>query len=529
MTRLRKRWHLILFVSHLVFSVQFLTDAQAQRNDQAKGENSLKDFRGVVPEQLLVPVVIEKNVESNGISELARLDGLIRRVEPGDTEERIWDIADGVTPVPSRDAFPLLHEIADKNRQYIEQLESISHLTYIPQLEMGAGPKGFFSALHLRDAARLEITLLLEEGETAEATTLCLACFRIGDKLMQSNGNLNCVKEGYEFQRTSLIAAAQLFINERVSAKAAEQLFQVVNEGIARPFSLEARLCHDFQFYHQPWLASLPRGDDLKQAIDAQLEYMVPEDASPEHRKRVTTELEKRRKPILEMLDSHKEAYNWEATVRLLAKSYESELTQGYPAPEETEKTEDGEVSVWPREISLNPLSTFGGYFGKSFEMPDEAKLAQAKRQLAGVTNPFGKHLIRGLGPDPSARIYRAYILDLSLRSTQLGTQLFRLRRGQLPESLAQVVDDGIIESVPIDPYGGHLKYDATKKIIWSIGPNRINELGKFEPDDARFLNWMRSSFNLEHLGPKLPESAGPKPDDKAIRVLVPGDRPSRE
>jgi len=52
-------------------------------------------------------------------------------------------------------------------------------------------------------------------------------------------------------------------------------------------------------------------------------------------------------------------------------------------------------------------------------------------------------------------------------------------RDGKLPASLATLVQTGLLAAVPIDPFDGRsLRYDATRRLLWSIGRNEVDDHG---------------------------------------------------
>ncbi|MGV3614940.1 MAG: hypothetical protein ACO1SV_06355 [Fimbriimonas sp.] len=97
--------------------------------------------------------------------------------------------------------------------------------------------------------------------------------------------------------------------------------------------------------------------------------------------------------------------------------------------------------------------------------------------ELGRVPNTLGRAI---LSTHPANR---AWILDYqSIRTareglrTLIGLQRFRLKVGRRAASLAEVVESGILPSLPSDPLGsGSLRYDSKKGRLWSVGWDGID------------------------------------------------------
>ncbi len=105
-------------------------------------------------------------------------------------------------------------------------------------------------------------------------------------------------------------------------------------------------------------------------------------------------------------------------------------------------------------------------------------------RELVGpVKNPFGR-LVTGLlvAADYAAldRCFRT-LADRETTKTVLALRLYELRHGELPADLNALVTDGILAEIAADPCSSErLRYDRTRRIIWSVGEN-----GKDDGGDA--------------------------------------------
>lgn len=103
---------------------------------------------------------------------------------------------------------------------------------------------------------------------------------------------------------------------------------------------------------------------------------------------------------------------------------------------------------------SANPL--FAGLAARYYYESDQTPLALA----------FLETMIRQ-AKDPSVR--RTYELRrqalFAVMILQQATDEYRRRFGELPESLRQLIEAGLIEEIPIDPYGGEFYLDESGRV----------------------------------------------------------------
>ncbi|HJT32636.1 MAG TPA: hypothetical protein VJ783_11390 [Pirellulales bacterium] len=112
-------------------------------------------------------------------------------------------------------------------------------------------------------------------------------------------------------------------------------------------------------------------------------------------------------------------------------------------------------------------------------------------RQLAGTTSARLKYpLTLLLLPALSAAADAATRNEAERDATRVAVafERFRLREGRLPEKLDELVPD-FLGSVPSDPYGGgplHYRADETEYLVYSVGPNGIDDGGQSDPSSSQ-------------------------------------------
>ncbi len=63
-------------------------------------------------------------------------------------------------------------------------------------------------------------------------------------------------------------------------------------------------------------------------------------------------------------------------------------------------------------------------------------------------------------------------------------SQLFRNAKKRLPQELSELVDTGLLDTVPVDPFSGHpIRYDATRQLVWSFGIDEKDDGGDGDLD----------------------------------------------
>jgi hypothetical protein len=113
-----------------------------------------------------------------------------------------------------------------------------------------------------------------------------------------------------------------------------------------------------------------------------------------------------------------------------------------------------------------------------------KAAAERAKRAYNRFKNPVGRLLatqpdsIRPFGNRP----FRARTHREATRAI-LALQIFRRRHGVLPGRLAELVEDKLLDRLPLDAFNDEpLHYDRDRALLWSVGENGIDDGGKDPP-----------------------------------------------
>lgn len=101
----------------------------------------------------------------------------------------------------------------------------------------------------------------------------------------------------------------------------------------------------------------------------------------------------------------------------------------------------------------------------------------KVRAALAAVDNPIGKRWVLEVVPGASS----VYLDNVSLSraiargtSTLLALRLYELRSGELPATLSELVSEGVLSTLPVDPYSGApLGYQKFARAVWSAGPEK--------------------------------------------------------
>lgn len=95
---------------------------------------------------------------------------------------------------------------------------------------------------------------------------------------------------------------------------------------------------------------------------------------------------------------------------------------------------------------------------------------------FVSIVTPALNHLSRLGG---SSMVYRE-----ALRCV-IAIQRFETKHKRLPESLDEVRRHGYLRSIPVDLFDGKsLRYDAERRLVWSVGRNGVDDGGKGYPGD---------------------------------------------
>ena len=118
--------------------------------------------------------------------------------------------------------------------------------------------------------------------------------------------------------------------------------------------------------------------------------------------------------------------------------------------------------------------------------------MERSRQQLRSVRNPLGRHFVSSLLPDEELRAYANVCARMSAAGARLAICTYQQKTGALPPDLATLVNAGIIERLPRDPYGDVLRYSPERRLLWSVGLNGVDDEGRNNVDRRQWRDMLR-------------------------------------
>jgi hypothetical protein len=119
---------------------------------------------------------------------------------------------------------------------------------------------------------------------------------------------------------------------------------------------------------------------------------------------------------------------------------------------------------------------------------PSADEIAAWRKLLSSTANPIGKSAVEmafSLVPSLIALDRRTHA-DHNAARVAVAAELYRRRRNCEPPTLEALVGEGLLPSVPRDPFGnGPLHYDPKRRLVWSVGENGKDDGGLDAPGMA--------------------------------------------
>ena len=142
----------------------------------------------------------------------------------------------------------------------------------------------------------------------------------------------------------------------------------------------------------------------------------------------------------------------------------------------------------WSGQIDLDKevVKATGNATGHEYVLFDEKSAKKSARQLArklhNIKNPIGKDYCTIASGSNSGAIGAWFKKRADDQGTLLIVALaaYRNVHGTLPDTLDNVVSEGLLKVLPKDPYSdGNFHYDKSRELLWSVGINGKNDGGK--------------------------------------------------
>ena len=224
----------------------------------------------------------------------------------------------------------------------------------------------------------------------------------------------------------------------------------------------------------------------LRVPADADLERLAghfsgAESPLDEHRKTFVT-------GFVELLRGHPLPFDPSQTIKEGERLY-LELREYLSGPWKSGDFDAGEIEevqkLWPEELlpdAASPDSTCWNPLAP----PDPERLATAREALLRIENPAGKLLIGEILKFLYREEHFEREADREATRAILALRLYHARRGAYPETLSDLVTEGILPSVPIDPFTDcPLGWSRDRLAVWTVGPD-----GKGIDEDGNELVW---------------------------------------
>ena len=109
----------------------------------------------------------------------------------------------------------------------------------------------------------------------------------------------------------------------------------------------------------------------------------------------------------------------------------------------------------------------------------------QLKAEVNETPNAYGRFLAGTLMPVYGQIVDTVFWARTrrELYRAQVGSELFFRQYGRLPYELDELVSKGVLERAPMDWFANvSLRYDADRRLVWSVGPDGVDDGGVDEP-----------------------------------------------
>lgn len=188
---------------------------------------------------------------------------------------------------------------------------------------------------------------------------------------------------------------------------------------------------------------------------------------------------------INEDLGAHPKALDKAETLKIASSYYARHIknTSSFWPARDRKVNKDAELEVKLFKIELAPVMAVLRRKGEP--LSDETR-AQAQKYWAKSENPGGKIILMSVLPsvfDKVLEISFGARAEREATRTIVALRLYWMRKGELPDSLDELIEEKILKDAPMDPFADKpLRYSREKRRIWSVGPDEVDDGGKGEP-----------------------------------------------
>lgn len=231
---------------------------------------------------------------------------------------------------------------------------------------------------------------------------------------------------------------------------------------------------------------------------------------------------------INEVLQEHLEPFDLAETLQLASKIGEEWMLNlrslNASIQDESFRRLKHDLAPWPDSLRFDSFSHIQRVMGSNFAHPGKVEIHLARRQLAAIKNPFGKALLVDAlewEPDFARKLFQVALANNELAMTVVAINIYESRHSRLPENLKALVDEKIIETIPVDPFGGNLKYSRKRSLLWSNWTDGVDHGGvdarKFPQPGFELLKTFEAFIPVDRripLPPPVPEDIVPGVDN---------------
>jgi len=432
-----------------------------------------------------VPIPAEKNalrLWQQADEKAVRADRFFEQL--GVPEDRYDDVISGDALFPSSEEGRPLRQWIEANTEALDLLrQGIARGQFQGPEVLGMAEMGSFAFLwRIEKLARANVTrakMHAGDGEFDAAVEALAEVISLGEMLQAGGPSLREYLVGLALEERALATARWLASQRPAPESVALDLISAVAPAAKRDEALAQAFRWEFRGGFLWGLSLVP---------DAEREMR-------EMRERLSREPPETREAVKAVI-GEKPMFDEPATVELAGSYYirflKSALGSWKDADLTVEKDWEEEYKVFTDEWqqALQPLlqkvqeaETEGGSVGlQSLSEDEREQMAQALRRL---DNPFGKLLVNMMFPAQSTVVELSFRMRAEREATRafLALRAYDLRKGRLPESLDELVEEKILPAVPVDMFSGEsLRYDAQRRLLWSVGPDGVDDGGESEP-----------------------------------------------
>ena len=314
-------------------------------------------------------------------------------------------------------------------------------------------------------------------GDLEEAARDIVLLVKFGDMLLESKVYLLAVIVGDFCSRRGREGARWLAGLEDAPPGLASRLLEAIPRVREREL-VAGLLAMEWSEYVLPFIQAVPRDADLEVLAGHLSGAESPLDP---HRRTFV-------KGFIELLRGHPRPFDSTSTVTEGERLF-IELQMYFRGPWNVPDFDAGDIqevqALWPEELlpdAASPESTCWNPLAP----PDPEKLATAREALLRIENPAGKLLIGGILEFLHRAEHFRGEADREATRAILALCVHHDRKDAYPETLAELVTEGILPSVPIDPFTeGPLGWSRDALAVRTVGPD-----GKGLDEEGNELVW---------------------------------------